>query len=126
MSEGLHFPAGSMLWVFRAVEFDQHGDPVLPDPLRPNVDIVDGYLRSHQIGPCAIGKSWAGRNVEDGERRTNRVSVTSTNTDDDVRGRDRIELPNGRIVNISGDPMVPRNPFTGWTPGLRFTLEEVV
>ncbi|QOH59891.1 hypothetical protein C6Y44_27765 (plasmid) [Rhodococcus rhodochrous] len=115
-----------MLWVFRAVEFDQHGDPVLPDPLRPNVDIVDGYLRSHQIGPCAIGKSWAGRNVEDGERRTNRVSVTSTNTDDDVRGRDRIELPNGRIVNISGDPMVPRNPFTGWTPGLRFTLEEVV
>jgi len=115
-----------MLWVFRAEEFDIHGDPIVDPDLPPGGELVDGYRRSHQIGPCAMGKTWAGRNVEDGERLTNRIAVTSENIDDDVRGSDRIELPNGRIVDVSSDPFAPRNPFTGWSPGLRFTLEEVV
>ncbi len=125
MSSGLEFPAGSMLWVFRAPGFDEHGDPILDDNAPPGAEIVDGYRRSHQIGPCAVSKTWAGRKVDDQERLTNRISVTCTDVNADVTSADRIELPDGRIVDVTSTPTAPTNPWTGWSPGLRFTLEEV-
>lgn len=110
----LDFPAGSMLVVVREAGFDRHGDPV-------------GQPTEHEIGPCSIQKTWAGRKTDNTqERLTNRISVTSQNPDDDVIATDKVRLPSGLVVDVSSVPLRPTNPWTGWTPVLRFTLEEVV
>lgn len=117
----LTFTAGAMLTVIRPTgghTYDKLGD-ALPSEA------------SHEIGPCGIADTHGRINLEDdGTARwvgTVTVEVQVRGRGDnailpDVQAGDKIRLPSGEIGLVVQPPEVPRNPFTGWIPYVRFTL----
>jgi hypothetical protein len=43
----------------------------------------------------------------------------------DLVATDVVELPDGALWSVSGDPRAPQSPFTGWQPGIRAALTRV-
>lgn len=113
----LEFPAGIDLPVLRpSGGVDRHGDPVGGD----------GWTVTHSIGPCSQSRSKPSRKAEvQASRAVSQLRITCTDLTADVRKGDRLRLPNGAVVEVFADPYAPRNPFTGWCPGLVITCEEV-
>lgn len=112
----LFFDAGSMLTVTRGGTTNKLGD-------------VTDKAVSHQIGPCGIVDSRGNVNLEeDGTARwvgtvTVEVQIDSDSGElPDVKVTDQIILPNGDTGIVIQPPEVPRNPFTGWVPFLRFSM----
>ncbi|MBQ7804824.1 MULTISPECIES: hypothetical protein [Rhodococcus] len=106
----MEFPAGSMLTVLRAPEVDVHGD--------------GDYEEIGSIGPCDSPRLPGGHQGNRQDRDTNTIPVSAP-VGSDVRKSDRIKLPDGTIASITSDVEPQTNPFTGWTPFIRFTLTEV-
>lgn len=84
---------------------------------------------SHPIGPCSIVDSHGRVNLgDDGTARWVGTVTVEVQVDNrtgelpDVVAGDRIVLPSGEVAIVVQPPEVPRNPFTGWIPYLRFTL----
>ena len=105
----MEFPGGQMLTVLREPERDAYGD-------------ATGPATEHQIGPCAISRS-EGQYKTDGEGPTDRHewSVTAP-PDSDVKPNDRVRFPDGETGRLTGDPVAPVNPFTGWAPFIKFRV----
>ncbi|MEV6321377.1 hypothetical protein AB0M45_09295 [Nocardia sp. NPDC051787] len=106
---------GVMLEVYREGEPDAYGD--LRDE---HGHLLDRYAHpSHTIGPCAI--SWtSSEEYIDGETITIAAQVTAP-VDSDVVPTDRVNVA-GQPFRIVGAILTPRNPFTGWSPGVRFRI----
>ncbi|MBF6333327.1 hypothetical protein [Nocardia transvalensis] len=109
------YPHGVMLEIYREGTPDAYGD--LRDA---DGRLLDRYARpSHSIGPCAI--SWITTEIYvDGEIIEITAQVTAP-AGSDVRFADRVKV-NGRPFRIVGDILIPRNSFTGWSPGVRFRI----
>ncbi|WP_225731088.1 MULTISPECIES: hypothetical protein [unclassified Nocardia] len=109
------YPHGVILDIYREGDPDAYGD--LRDE---HGQLLDRYARlHHRIGPCAI--SWTTSEIYiDGEVIEIAASVTAP-TDSDVFATDRAKL-DGQPFRIVGAILVPRNSFTGWSPGKRFRI----
>lgn len=112
LSNDLSFPAGSMLTVERvgAVAYDNMGDRL-------------DTSTSHNIGPCSVvGSSGRVDWEQDGSARWVGTVDVQAPPEADVMVTDRVHLPNGEYGVIVTPPQRPRNPFTGWTPFIQFTM----
>ncbi|WP_280455885.1 hypothetical protein [Nocardia brasiliensis] len=109
------YPHGVMIEIYREGEPDAYGD--LRDA---DGQLLDRYAHlSHTIGPCAI--SWTtSEEYIDGETITIAAQVTAP-TGSDVRSTDRVKIA-GEPFRIVGAVLVPRNSFSGWSPGGRFRV----
>lgn len=101
---------GPMLWVLRPkLPADRFGDTT--------------YERHHQVGPVAVSDPGGSTESERQERVVSTISYTAA-PDADVRETDRIETEDGSIYTVESVE-APRNPFTGWTPFITFTVKAV-
>lgn len=104
------FDCGETLTVLRGRELDEFGDPT-------------GKERTHTIGKCAIRRQES-RISRDGESLSDRATITVTAPPgSDIKETDRVRLPDGTTAVVTTAPIRPRNPFTGWQPFVKFTLE---
>jgi hypothetical protein len=113
MSDGLNFPAGSMLTILRAGTRDAHGD--------------GDYGVSHQIGPCDVPQTSSDTPdapATPGNRAVSTIDVRGP-ADSDVRKSDRVRFPTGVVGTIVGEPTTPCNPFTKWAPFVYFKVRTV-
>ncbi|MGW4769867.1 hypothetical protein ACWEO2_17705 [Nocardia sp. NPDC004278] len=109
------YPHGVMLEIYREGQSDAYGD--LRDA---DGQLLDRYAPpSHSIGPCAISWSTSEEYI-DGETIQTAAQVTAP-TGSDVLPADRVKV-DGQPFRIVGDVLRPRNPFTGWSPGVRFRI----
>jgi hypothetical protein len=113
VASDLSFPAGSMLAIIRAPSYDPFGD--------------GARAIHHWIGPCDMpyltGRGW--QLHAERESRAHVVIDIRAPADSDVRKSDWVQLPSGVVVAVVSEPNRPRNPFTGWSPFIHFTVEEV-
>ena len=107
----LDFPHGATLTVHRAEEtYSRLGDKAETTTTRA-------------IGPCSIVDSHATLNREEnGEGAWVGTVDVAAPPGVDIRHNDRVVLPNGDVAVVIKPPERPVNPFTGWTPFIRFTL----
>ncbi|MBF6358198.1 hypothetical protein IU449_27250 [Nocardia higoensis] len=104
------FPGGTMLTVIRDPETDWQGDPMA------------GASPEHQIGPCDLKWRTDSEDNSKGEVLMLSAQVTAPHGSDVQQG-DRIRL-DGRVFVIDGQVRETPNPFTGWSTGVRFTIEK--
>lgn len=108
----LDFPHGAHLTVMRSTgpSYDKLGN-------------VADATESHTIGPCSIVDQHGTIDyAEDGTARWVGTVDVQTPPESDVKAADKIALPNGDVAIVVKPPERPRNPFTGWTPFIQFTI----
>lgn len=109
----LDFPHGSTLTVLRTTNEVAYND------LGDTFDTEE----SHDIGPCSIVDTHGTINyTEDGAAKWVGTVDVQAPPEADVKVTDQIILPNGDKAIVIKPPERPRNPFTGWTPFIQFTL----
>ena len=108
----LDLPYGSMLKVIRPdTSYTKLGD-------KSDTTSIVG-----EIGPCSIVDSHG----QYDHAKTGVAPWVATidvvaPPDSDIRHEDMVQLPNGDKAMVVKPPERPVNPFTGWTPFIRFTL----
>lgn len=108
----LDFPHGAHLTVRRST------GPAY-DKLGNRADTAE----EHTIGPCSIVDQHGTIDyAEDGTARWVGTVDVQAPPESDVKVTDKIELPNGDVAIVIKPPERPRNPFTGWTPFIQFTI----
>ena len=108
----LDFPHGANLTVMRPTgpSYDKLGN-------------VADATESHTIGPCSIVDQHGTIDyAEDGTARWVGTVDVQAPPESDVKAADKIALPNGDVAIVVKPPERPRNPFTGWTPFIQFTI----
>ena len=108
----LDFPHGAHLTVMRSTgpSYDKLGN-------------VADATESHTIGPCSIVDQHGTIDyAEDGTARWIGTVDVQAPPESDVKAADKIGLPNGDVAIVVKPPEWPRNPFTGWTPFVQFTI----
>ena len=108
----LDFPHGATLTVMRAngPSYDKLGN-------------LADTTESHEIGPCSIVDQHGTIDyAEDGTARWVGTVDVQAPPQSDVKAADKIRLPNGDVALVVKPPERPRNPFTGWTPFIQFTI----
>lgn len=108
----MEFDNGVMLTVIRSGSgTDKFGDP------------IPGQDTEHEIGPCAVHQTESEfHRTGSGPRDRTRWSITAPNTTD-IRESDQVRLPDGTVGVLTAAPVWPKNPFTGWQPFCKFTVQ---
>ncbi|MDG3012460.1 hypothetical protein G4X40_20175 [Rhodococcus sp. D2-41] len=97
--------------VIRPAPKDKFGDPV-------------GTDSEHQVENVAIDWSGTSLNNGHGEQLVSDV-VLYLPPGSDIRGGDRVRLPDGDKYAVHGKPGVWQSPFTGRRPGISVPLQMV-
>jgi len=96
----------------------------VPDPYNPDSEVYDW---ADPVEVSVDGYFEAGSSSEQSDPVRNQVLSFSTlvieDPDADVRRGDRI-VQGEKTWTVQGFPTAPRNPFTGWRPGLFVRLKE--
>jgi hypothetical protein len=79
---------------------------------------------THVVAGCAVAPTSSTETGERGETVTTGVTLYGP-YDVDIRSTDRIELADGRVFVVLGDPQRWRDPFTGQTVGSTVNLQAV-
>lgn len=110
------FPAGVMLDVLR----ESAGTPGRFGSLESA-----GPSVSHQIGPCVFLPSNSDSDNEHAEGTPiMRSGVIQMPVGQDIKADDFVRTPDGLVARVTGKPHTPTNPWTGWQPFTRITVEQ--
>lgn len=108
----LDFPHGANLSVMRS-----------SGPVYDKLGNMSDATEVHEIGPCSIVDQHGTIDyAEDGTARWIGTVDVQAPPESDVKAADKIGLPNGDVAIVVKPPERPRNPFTGWTPFVQFTI----
>lgn len=79
---------------------------------------------SHSLDGCGLASRSSAENT-DRRDTVSTVRVLLAPPGADIVATDVVELPDGTRWDVTGDPVAPSSPFTGWTPGVAATLTRV-
>lgn len=98
------------------------------DPYSGETEALD-WTDVERIGPyewCALAPRKTDEPAVSGERPVViEATVYSPHPDMDLTAQDRIEIA-GQVWDIDGEPLLWRNPLSGWTPGWQIDVKRRV